>query len=45
MTIDNEKGEPKSWAELVKSIDASRKTLPWNPSNEPPVERVSLYEV
>ncbi len=37
--------EPSSWAELVRSVDQSRKTLPWDPSATEPVQRVSLYHV
>lgn len=34
-----------SWSEMVKSIELSKKKLPWNPNETIPVERVSLYEV
>lgn len=33
-----------SWSEMVKSIEQSKKTLPWNPSEFSPVQRVSLFE-
>ena len=34
-----------SWSEMVKSIEQSKKTLPWNPEDFSPVQRVSLFEV
>lgn len=37
--------EPSSWAELVRNVDQSRKTLPWDPSATQPVQRVSQYHV
>ncbi len=37
--------EPSSWADLVRSVDQSRKTLPWDPANTQPVQRVSQYHV
>jgi hypothetical protein len=33
-----------SWSEMVKSVDAQRKTLPWNPKEVSPVKRISLVE-
>ncbi len=37
--------EVNSWAELVRSVDHSRKNLPWDPTKTEPVQRASMYEV
>jgi hypothetical protein len=34
-----------SWAEMVRQIDAERKTLPWKPGEFVPTKTITLAEV
>jgi hypothetical protein len=39
------KQEPRSWAEMVQTIDRDRKSLPWDPTKTEPVKRAGMWEV
>jgi hypothetical protein len=40
-----EENNHKSWAEMVKSLENEKKTLPWDSSKVSPVQRINLFEV